>query len=81
MSFGFWRLSRRLLAMSGGVSKKAFAVAMRVQRPPQDSTTPSPEQPELRLPRIRPSEVAAAAGVDAVRRALEGLLVETRPAV
>jgi hypothetical protein len=57
--------------MSSGFIKRAFALAARMRRQSQDMPDSSHSEPELRLPRLRSCEIAAAAGLDAVRRALE----------
>jgi hypothetical protein len=61
--------------MSGSVTGLPFAVAVRVKR--QNRVTPATfAEPALRLPRLPPSEIAAAVGLAAVRRALEQMLAE-----
>lgn len=66
--------------MGNCVSTRAFAVSVRVKRQNQETPALSHEEPRLQLPRLRSSEIAAAAGCSAVRRALEEMLVEVRPA-
>jgi hypothetical protein len=61
--------------MSGSVNGLPFAVAVRVKR--QNGVGPATfAAPALRLPRLPPSEIAAAVGLAAVRRALEQMLAE-----
>ena len=57
--------------MDNSVSSRTFRVSVRLKR--LDQGTPALPQfgPELCLPRIRPCEIASAAGLDAVRRALD----------
>lgn len=62
--------------MSGSVPKHTFAVAVRVKRLGQEAAVLPRAEPEPRLPRLRPCEIAAAAGFSAVRRALEEMLVD-----
>ncbi|KAB1068494.1 hypothetical protein [Methylobacterium planeticum] len=58
---------------------RAFNVAVRVKTsPPAAAESPAPAEP--RLPRLRPCEIAAAAGLEAVRRALDDLLSGHAPA-
>ena len=76
----FSALSRETPVTIHSVSSHTFAVAVRVKHSNHRPDTLSHAEPELRLPRLRPCEIAAAAGVDAVSRALEEMLVEKRPA-
>ncbi len=66
--------------MGNCVSTRTFAVSVRVKRQDQETPALAHEEPKLQLPRLRSSEIAAAAGCSAVRRALEEMLVEARPA-
>lgn len=65
--------------MSGRVTGLPFAVAVRVKRRDRDASIPSPAETVLQLPKLPPSEIAAAAGLAAVRRALEQMPIEEFP--
>lgn len=66
--------------MSNRVSERRFGVTVRAKRQNGTVRALSHAEPVPRLPRIRPCEVAAAAGLDAVRRALEDMLAEDHSA-
>jgi hypothetical protein len=67
--------------MSSGISKHTFAVAVRVKRSNQEAAALPRAEPELRLPRLRPCEIAAAVGFEAVRHALEEMLAAGQAAI
>lgn len=62
--------------MSESVTGRSFAVAVRVKERNRGTSAIFPAEPALQLPRLPPSEIAAAAGFAAVRRALEQMQVE-----
>jgi hypothetical protein len=65
--------------MSESVTGRSFAVAVRVKERNRGTSAIFSAEPALQLPRLRPSEIAAAAGFAAVRRALEQMQVEEGP--
>ena len=65
--------------MNDTLSGHTFGIAVRMKQI-RDAAPPASAEAELRLPRLRPSEITAAAGLEAVRRALQDLLCGSAPA-
>ena len=61
-------------ALSGRAAPVAVRVKPRRQAAERLPAERLPARSDIGLPRLRPSEIAAAAGLEAVRRALDDLL-------